>query len=99
MADYKVTCKICGKLYISHSAQAKFCSTVCRNAAIKQQRNPDGRKCKTCGKPLNDCRQTWCINCLFEAYERDHSPLAYKRLANRGYDKKMIKEELKNRRK
>lgn len=51
--------------------------------------------CKSCGKLLDDARQTWCMECLLVDYIYNKSAIAYQRLSCRGYDKAMILEEAK----
>ena len=64
----------------------------------KNKYQPVIKYCKICGNKLNDGRQTYCINCLFDDYARTKSNAAFMRLANRGYNKSLIMKELRNRR-
>ena len=50
-------------------------------------------KCAVCGEELQDGRQAYCLDCLLLGYKnakKGEKRLAYKRLANRGYDKETI---------
>lgn len=62
-----------------------------------QHHQPVIKHCKSCGKSLDDARQTWCIECLLVDYIYNKSAIAYQRLSCRGYDKAMILEEAKTR--
>lgn len=56
------------------------------------------KHCKTCGKQLDNGRQSWCIDCLLDDYTKTKSKEAVLRLASRGYNKAAIMQQLKNRR-
>lgn len=99
MILYTKICVACGKAFEAKAHNAKYCSLNCRKSATRIKYEPVKNVCQTCGKQLPDGRQQWCIDCLLEDYKKTRSELAYNRLRNRGYDKEMIKEELKNRRK
>lgn len=62
-----------------------------------QHHQPVIKYCKSCGKLLEDARQTWCIECLLSDYIYNKSAIAYQRLSCRGYDKAMILDEAETR--
>ena len=69
-----------------------------RRAYYKAHYQPVKKYCLECGKQLEDGRQTWCLDCLLKDYAETASPLAYKRLLCRGYDKELIMEEINSKR-
>lgn len=97
MVNYKKTCPICNKDFISESISRVYCSKTCLKTAVRCRYDPNPKPCATCGKELYDRRQKWCLDCLLDDYEQTHSPISYHRLQNRGYDVESIIEELKNR--
>lgn len=53
--------------------------------------------CKICSHELPHGKQTYCLDCLLKMYLNDNKHEALHILGSRGYDKAMIKEELKQR--
>ena len=95
MMNYTKTCTVCGVKFLSVVHNRKYCSDRCRNIALKKKYPPKNKYCNGCGKKLPDGRQQWCFDCLLNDYSKVQSGIAYKRLSNRGYDKELIREELK----
>ena len=84
MADKKKACRkcaFCGKHFIAHTANQKYCATLCRLAA-DGRRQPDaewrkGRNCVICGEfffPRNSQQKT----CSFSCSEKNAKRLQYK---------------------
>lgn len=69
-----------------------------RKTYYKKHHKPVEKYCADCGKKLDDGRQTWCLDCLLKDYAENNSHIAYQRLANRGYDRELIMEEINSRR-
>lgn len=98
MFEYTRICAICGIKFKGVGMHSrKYCSPSCRKIATKGYYKSVGKKCVVCGVALPDGRQEFCFECLLKDYYKTHSTISYNRLRNRGYDKEMIKEELKNR--
>ncbi len=97
MIGYSKICFVCGKAFKAKVYNSRYCSKECRNESLRKIRNPNRKRCPSCGKELADCRQKWCLDCLLNDYKETHSSISYKRLCNRGYDKIIIEEELKKR--
>lgn len=68
-----------------------------RKIYYKEHRKLVEKYCPDCGKRLEDGRQTWCLDCLLKDYATTESPVAYKRLVCRGYDRELITEEINSR--
>ena len=96
------TCRKQGLSIVRKQYYGKYRQTeayhIYRNTYHKNNYHYVVKFCKCCGKKLNDARQTWCIDCLFDDYNKTHSKESFMRLTNRGYNKALIMEELRNRR-
>lgn len=97
MIYYTKICAICGKSFNGKAHNAKYCSSACRKTADRKKYSSKNIACRACGKPLPDSRQQWCIDCLLDDYQKTKSEISFNRLRNRGYDKEMILDEIKNR--
>lgn len=96
------TCRKIGKARISKRYNDKHRKTAAyyinRETYRKNTYHYAVKYCKSCGKKLNDGRQTWCLDCLLDDYVNTKSRIALIRLTNRGYNKARILELLRNRR-
>ena len=97
MLNYTKICATCGVRFLSENYNRKYCSQKCSKQSYRIRQDVPNKYCCNCGVQLSDGRQQWCLNCLLDDYKNTRSSLSYKRLTNRGYDKEMIEEELKNR--
>lgn len=63
-AEYQVVCDCCGKAFIAHRKDNRFCSRKCRDVSYKQRKGQDSRLeprsvvCKICGKPFKTFNAT-----------------------------------------
>ena len=84
--------RIRSKIYY-HTLHGK----IQRKNWYKKNHTPVAKFCLSCGDPLPDGRQTYCIDCLLRDYKYGNRAVAAQRLACRGYDKEMILTEIEDR--
>ena len=89
----QVTCSTeCSQLYLRHRYIYDPEYRAQRKKRDKSHYVRKQKQCEICGNLLPDARQKFCIDCLLNMYLYGDKRRAIKLLDNRGYDKSMIQD-------